>query len=191
MGGMIAQLVAARRPDVVVSLTSIMSSTGESHVGQSTPEAAMALMSPPAASRGDFVDAAVRGAKVWGSRRYVDEAAVAELAETSYDRSYCPQGTMRQLAALLATGPLDRLLSTLDVPTLVVHGLDDTLITPSGGARTAELVRGAELMLVADIGHDRPEPLWPMLCDRIAAHVHAAERASGAAGAVSGTADPL
>ena len=61
-------------------------------------------------------------------------------------------------------------LRALRVPTLVIHGLDDTLIAPSGGERTAELIPGAELMLVPDMGHDRPEPLWPQLCEAILAH---------------------
>ena len=66
----------------------------------------------------------------------------------------------------------------LRVPTLVIHGLDDTLIAPSGGERTAELIPDATLMLVSDMGHDRPEPLWPQLCEAILAHT--AERAPSA-----------
>ena len=75
---------------------------------------------------------------------------------------YAEQG----LAEIPARGPL----AALTVPTLVIHGLDDTLIDPSGGRRTAELVPGAKLMLVEDMGHDRPEPLWPLLCDAILEH---------------------
>ncbi|MEZ5376893.1 MAG: alpha/beta hydrolase [Acidimicrobiales bacterium] len=175
MGGMVAQLVASRHTARVRSLTSMMSSTGESHVGQSTPEAMAALLSPPANSRDEFIETAVRSSRVWSSRRYFDESTAAELAAASYDRSFRPAGTMRQLAALLATGPLTDELAALAVPTLVIHGRDDTLITPSGGERTAELVPGARLVMIEDMGHDRPPPLWPDLCDLIADHVHAAE----------------
>lgn len=173
LGGMVAQLVAARHRDRVLSLTSMMSSTGEADVGQSTPEAAAALMSPPASTRDGHIEATVRNRQVWGSRRYFDEVDAERSAAASYDRAYRPQGTVRQLAALLATGPLTDELTALDVPTLVIHGRDDTLITPSGGERTAELVAGARLVMIDDMGHDRPAPLWPLLCDLIADHVHA------------------
>ena len=78
------------------------------------------------------------------------------LAAASYDRSYYPAGVPRQLAAMILDGSRAEALTTLDVPTLVIHGLDDTLIDPSGGRRTAELVPGARLLLVEDMGHDRP-----------------------------------
>jgi pimeloyl-ACP methyl ester carboxylesterase len=77
---------------------------------------------------------------------------------------------VRQMAAIMASGSRADGLRALRVPTLVIHGLDDTLIAPSGGERTAELVPGAELLLVPDMGHDRPEPLWPVLADAIVAH---------------------
>jgi pimeloyl-ACP methyl ester carboxylesterase len=76
----------------------------------------------------------------------------------------------RQLAAILATGSRADGLRSLAVPTLVIHGTDDTLIAPDGGERTAELVPGARLLLVEDMGHDRPEPLWPLLTEAILRH---------------------
>ncbi len=71
---------------------------------------------------------------------------------------------------MLASGPRAEGLHVLEVPTLVIHGLDDTLIQPDGGERTAELVPGARLLLVEDMGHDRPEPLWPLLAEAILLH---------------------
>ena len=176
MGGMIAQLVAIRHDALATTLTSMMSSTGSPDVGQSTPEAFAALMRPPAAGRDGFIADAVAGARVWGSRRYVDEASVAALAAESYDRGYHPAGTARHLAALLAEGSIEDELVDLRLPTLVVHGTDDTLVTPSGGERTAELVEGAELLVVPDMGHDRPEPLWPMLWDALVEHTDPGRR---------------
>lgn len=170
MGGMIAQSIAVRHRSRVATLTSMMSSTGEPDVGQSTPEASAALTSPPAPDRETHIAQAVAAARVWGSRRYFDEASVAALAAASYDRSYVPQGVARQLAALLATGSLAEGLAEVRAPTLVIHGLDDTLIAPSGGERTAAVIPDAKLMLVPDMGHDRPEPLWPTLVEAILTH---------------------
>ncbi len=168
MGGMVAQLVAIRHPELVATLTSMMSSTGSPEVGQSTPEAFAALMKPMASDRDGYVADSVASSRVWASKRYFDETAAASaLAAATYDRGLCAGGTTRQLAAMLATGSLERDLARLRLPVLVIHGTDDTLITPSGGQRTAEVIPGADLMIVTDMGHDRPEPLWPSLWDAI------------------------
>jgi pimeloyl-ACP methyl ester carboxylesterase len=174
MGGMVAQLVAIRHPDLVATLTSMMSSTGSPDVGQSTPEAFAALMRPVSSDRDTSIADTVASSRVWSSRRYFDESAAAALAAASYDRGLCPGGTTRQLAAMLATGSLEEDLATLAVPTLVIHGTDDTLITPTGGLRTAEVIPGADLLVVTDMGHDRPEPLWPVLWDAIGSHTERA-----------------
>jgi pimeloyl-ACP methyl ester carboxylesterase len=169
MGGMIAQKMAIEFPDRVLTLTSMMSSTGEQEYGQSTPEARGVLFSGRPADRDGYVAAAEREL-VWASRRYGDATQLRVLAAASYDRAYYPAGVPRQLAAMILDGSRAEALTTLEVPTLVIHGLDDTLIDPSGGRRTAELVPGSRLLLVQDMGHDRPPALWPHLVDAIAAH---------------------
>lgn len=169
MGGMIAQTMAIEWPERVLTLTSMMSSTGEPDVGQSTPEAQAALFAPRPADREGYVASADREL-VWASRRYGDAAALRALAGAAWDRAYYPAGVPRQLAAMVLAGSRADALATLAVPTLVVHGTDDTLIDPSGGRRTAALVPGAELLLVPDMGHDRPPELWPTLVDAIARH---------------------
>lgn len=169
MGGMIAQKLAIEFPDRVLSLTSMMSSTGEPEYGQATPEAQQVLFSPRPADRDAYVAVAEREL-VWASRRYGDAGQLRALAAASYDRAYYPAGVARQLAAMVLDGSRADALKTLDVPTLVIHGLDDTLIDPSGGRRTAELVPGAQLILVEDMGHDRPPALWPDLVDAITEH---------------------
>lgn len=171
MGGMIAQKMAIEFPDRVLSLTSMMSSTGEQEYGQSTPEAQQVLFSPRPADRDGYVAASEREL-VWASRRYGDAAQVRALAAASYDRAYYPAGVPRQLAAMILDGSRAEALKTLNVPTLVIHGLDDTLIGPSGGRRTAELMPGARLLLVEDMGHDRPPALWPHLVDAITEHTN-------------------
>jgi pimeloyl-ACP methyl ester carboxylesterase len=173
MGGMIAQQLAIERPERLLSLVSMMSTTGEPEVGQPTPEALEALLTSSPTERDAYVKASAAKALIWASRRYGDRARSEALAAASYDRCFYPAGVTRQLAAILASGSRAEGLRALAVPTLVIHGLDDTLIPPDGGERTAALVPGARLMLVEDMGHDRPEPLWPLLTEAILAHTAA------------------
>jgi pimeloyl-ACP methyl ester carboxylesterase len=184
MGGMIVQTMAIEHPNRVRSLTSIMSSPGDPRVGAPTTEARNALLAPPPTERGAYIEASMRTA-VWQSRKYFDEGAVKELAAASFDRSFYPQGAIRQLAAIYASGDRSDRLVELDVPTLVIHGRDDTLITPEGGERTAALVPGSRYLLVADMGHDMPRPLWPALVDAIAGHVRLSDRAVASSASVS------
>jgi pimeloyl-ACP methyl ester carboxylesterase len=169
MGGMIAQTLAIEHPQRLLTLTSIMSTTGEPEYGRSTPEAREALLTPPPSDRAGYIDAAQR-TLVWRSKRYPELDDARRLAGESYDRCYCPEGTSRQFAAMIASGSRAEGLAQLDVPTLVMHGLDDTLIQPDGGERTAALVPGAQLLLIEDMGHDRPQPLWPEICGAILQH---------------------
>ncbi|WP_327121982.1 alpha/beta fold hydrolase [Streptomyces sp. NBC_01341] len=169
MGGMIAQTMALSFPERVLTLTSMMSSTGESEYGQAGREAQTVLSSPKPTDREGHVAAAEKEL-VWASKRYGDADALRDLAGRSYDRSFYPAGAGRQLGAMVLGGSRADALRELRVPTLVIHGLDDTLIDPSGGKRTAELVPGAELLLIPDMGHDRPRELWPRIVDAVAAH---------------------
>jgi pimeloyl-ACP methyl ester carboxylesterase len=175
MGGMIAQQMAIERPERLLSLVSMMSTTGEPEYGAPTEEALAALLAPAPPDRDGYVEATSAKMMIWASRRYGDRARAAAIAGESFDRSFYPEGVGRQLAAILASGSRAEGLRALDVPTLVIHGTDDTLIAPSGGERTAELVPGARLLLVEDMGHDRPEQLWPTLAEAILEHTEARE----------------
>ncbi len=169
MGGMIAQIMAIEQPERVLTLTSMMSTTGEPEVGRSSPEALEALLAPEPTGRDAYI-ASAETWLLWHSRRYPELEETRAIAAETFDRGLSPEGTTRQLAAMLASGSRADGLRRLRVPTLVIHGLDDTLIAPSGGERTAELVPGAKLLLVPDMGHDRPRPLWPELCAAILEH---------------------
>ena len=170
LGGMVAQTIAIQHPERVLTLISMMSHTGEPEYGQSTPQTLEILLTPSPADREGYIEASKKYT-AWRSKRYPDLEFVQQLAADSYDRGGpYPEGAGRQLAALIASGPRTAGLETLQTPTLVIHGLDDTLIAPSGGERTAELVPGARLMLVKDMGHDRPQPLWPLLSAAILEH---------------------
>ena len=156
-------------PERLLTLTSMMSTTGEPEFGRSTPQARQALLTPAPADRAGYVDAAERSL-IWRSKRYPDLLGARQLAGDSYDRCYYPEGSTRQLAAMIASGSRAPGLRGVQIPTLVMHGLDDTLIAPSGGERTAALIPGARLLLINDMGHDRPEPLWPQICEAILKH---------------------
>jgi pimeloyl-ACP methyl ester carboxylesterase len=169
MGGMIAQTMAIEHAERLLTLTSMMSTTGEPEFGQSTPEATRVLLTPAPADRAGYVDAA-ESSLIWRSKKHPDLAGVRTLAGETYDRCYCPEGVTRQLAAMIASGSRAEKLRRLQIPTLVIHGLDDTLIAPSGGERTAALIPGARLLLLEDMGHDRPQPLWPQICGAILEH---------------------
>lgn len=162
MGGMIAQTIAIDHPERVRSLTSIMSSPGDQRVGKPTPEALEVLLAAPPSDRDEYIANSERTA-VWCSKRHLDLAAIRQRAAAAYDRSFYPEGAPRQLAAIYASGDRTDRLAQLDVPTLVVHGRDDTLITPDAGEATAAAIPGAALLYLSDMGHDLPEPLWPII----------------------------
>lgn len=170
MGGMIAQTFAINFPERTLSLVSVMSQPGELDVGQPTDEAAIAIMAAPPASRDEYIASSTKW-QVWQSKKYrSDELSYANAAR-DFDRAFYPEGASRQMAAIYASGSRAEQLALLSCPTLVIHGLDDTLITTSGGERTAELIPGAKLMLVDDMGHDLPRPLWPVFVDAVVEHV--------------------
>ena len=177
MGGMIVQQMAIDHPDRVLSMTSIMSTTGERGYFEAAPEALEALTAPPPVDRDEFIANGVASSKIWSSRRHYDPDAMAGFLAAAFDRMFYPEGLPRQMAAVRGSAPRAEALGRLGVPTLVIHGRDDTLILPNGGERTAELVPGAHLLLLGDMGHDLPEPLWPVLTDAIISHTaHAGTR---------------
>lgn len=169
MGGMIVQTMAIEHPDRLATLTSIMSTTGDNSIGRPTKEALEALLAPPPLDRDAFIAAADRSL-TWASKRYGDADRLRRNAAAAFDRSFYPEGAPRQLSAIYASGDRSESLRSVRVPTLVIHGRDDTLIDLSGGLRTAELVPGANLLVLGDMGHDLPEPLWPVIVDTIVGH---------------------
>jgi pimeloyl-ACP methyl ester carboxylesterase len=165
--------MAIEHPHRLASLTSVMSMPGDPAVGKPTPEAITTLLAPPPTERDAYIDHS-ENSKVWCSSRYFDREAVRARAAREFDRAFYPQGAPRQLAAIYASGDRSEALRHVEVPTLVIHGREDTLITPSGGERTAELVPGARYLLVSDMGHDIPEPLWPAIAESIVGHIRTA-----------------
>jgi pimeloyl-ACP methyl ester carboxylesterase len=179
MGGMIAQSFAIEHPDKTLSLCSIMSTTGDTAVGQPDPEALEMLMATPPQTVEEAADTAVLAAKIIGGKRYpVDEERVRARAVEGWNRDHDALGFGRQLVGIMASGDRTPGLAGVRVPTLVIHGLDDPLVTPSGGESTAKAVPGARLLNVEGMGHDLPIPLWPGIIDAI---VENAEKAGSPA----------
>ena len=170
MGGMIAQHVAMRYPARVLTLTSIMSTTGGRLVGQPKLAVIPMFLSAPAGGEDEYADRAVKLFRAVGSKRLFDEEYVRESAKVSWARGVNLAGTGRQLAAITADGSRAKRLHRVNVPTLVIHGKDDRLVSPSGGRATAKAIPGAKLLMVDDMGHDMPRPLWPKLVDAIVEH---------------------
>jgi pimeloyl-ACP methyl ester carboxylesterase len=163
MGGMIAQRLAIDHGDRLLSLTSVMSSTGEPEYGKSSPEALAAIMTPPARTRDEYIDNEVAARRVYGSKpEWIDEPYLRARSGRAFDRSYYPAGVARQMQAIMSDGDRTAGLRALTVPTLVMHGDRDPLIDPSGGRRTAELIPGARYVEIQGMGHDYPSAVWDL-----------------------------
>ena len=168
MGGMIAQNLAIHHRDRLLTMTSVMSRTGEPEYGQSTPEALAQLTAPPATDRESAVARHIAGQRIWGSPEFADEERWRRDAEASFDRAFDPAGVARQFFAVNAAGSWADGLPRVTTPTLVMHGDNDTLIDISGGRRTAELIPGAKFVVIDGMGHDYPPELWDRWVSEVA-----------------------
>ena len=172
MGGMIAQIVAATHPQRVLSLTSIMSSSGRRGLPGPTPAARRALLSRPAKPDLDsLINHLVKVFRVIGSPAFpAPENFLRDRLRASVTRNMNPRGTARQMLAIAASGDRVALLKSIRVPTLVIHGSADPLIPVACGRDTARLVPAAILHEIDGMGHDLPPDLLPHLARLIAAH---------------------
>lgn len=173
LGGMIVQTLAIEYPQRLLSVTSVMSTTGEAGHGQASPEAQALLLSTPPADREAAIQRHIDGLRIWGSE-VIDEELQRTFAAEAFDRALNPAGVGRQLQAAMRSGSRAEALREVTVPFLVIHGTRDTLIDPSGGRRTAELVPAARLELIEGMGHDYPVEIWPRWVELITTHAHAA-----------------
>jgi len=178
MGGMIAQLVAADHPEKTLSLTSIMSTTGNPALPAATPAAMERLNMPapdPTKDLEAYVAHSIVGARVMGSPGYpVSDEILRDEAISTVKRSYYPLGFMRQYAAILGSPDRRTKLATITAPTVVIHGDADPLVPIDGGRDTAASIPGAELLVILGMGHDVPAALYDRIIDGI---VQAAARA--------------
>jgi pimeloyl-ACP methyl ester carboxylesterase len=166
MGGMIAQSIAIAHPGKVLSLTSIMSNTGDRRNGRPTVGllAKMTRLLDP--SPESMMDNGVGIGRLISGPHF-DEAQERLTIQRAFDRAHSPEGMIRQLLAISASPDRTPQLRTLDVPTLVVHGLVDPLVRPSGGIATARAIPGSRLLMFPDMGHDLPRNRWVEVIDAI------------------------
>jgi pimeloyl-ACP methyl ester carboxylesterase len=177
MGGMIAQTVAYRHPSRVLSLTSIMSSTGNPDLPQPKPEAMKVLIQPPPTEREAIIEHGVNTMRFIHSTGFpFHEERARRLVIAALDRSNYRPGYSRQLVAILATGNRKQNLTSITAPTLVIHGSEDPLVSPDGGKDTAEAIPGAELLIIEGMGHSIPIEVWPQVMDAITENANKAYR---------------
>jgi pimeloyl-ACP methyl ester carboxylesterase len=178
MGGMIGQTMAIRRPERVISLASMMSTTGERRQGRPKLRLWSLFVQRAPKGRDEYVEYFVRVFRMIGSPGFTtDEARVRELAAATHDRGHHPAGTARQLAAIMASGDRTEQLRRLTVPTVVIHGTEDPLLPFRGGVATARAIPDSECLAIPGMGHDLPRQLWPKIIDAVLANT---ERAAAA-----------
>ncbi|MBN1664122.1 MAG: alpha/beta hydrolase [Deltaproteobacteria bacterium] len=168
MGGMIAQTIAIRHPSKVLTLTSIMSTTGNPDLPQPRPDVQAALVAPPPLERNANIEYQVGIFRMLAGCGFPhDEEWTRKVMTQSYDRCLYPQGMGRQTIAIMAQNNRKAALASLKTPTLVIHGTDDPLVPLEGGKDTAASIGGAKLLLIEGMGHDLPRGAWSQIVDAI------------------------
>jgi pimeloyl-ACP methyl ester carboxylesterase len=171
MGGMIAQELAVHHPARVLSLVSIMSSTGRRGLPGPTPEAAAIMMQPAPATRAEYIAQFQRTWKVLRAGSFpADDARDPDRAAHFYERGLNSAGVGRQMLAIFASGDRTAALAGVTAPTLVIHGDADPLVPHPAGIATAAAIAGARMLTIAGMGHALPVALWPQIIDEIAEH---------------------
>ncbi len=169
MGGMIAQTMAIARPERVLSLTSIMSTTGKRTVGWQSPKVIPAMLASAGRTRDSYIERSLRTQKVIGSPAFPSDRENQRLrAQETYDRGWIASGVARHMLAVLTQPDRTESLGTLDLPVTVIHGSADPLVHRSGGQATADAIPDAELITIDGKGHDLPAQLYDTYVDAIA-----------------------
>jgi pimeloyl-ACP methyl ester carboxylesterase len=166
MGGMIAQCLAIQHPDRVSSLTSIMSNTGHRRYGRVHPKLLTKLNKIRSRSPDDFIDKQLLIFELVSGEHF-DEEEIRTLAAEALARDYDPAGVVHQMMAIAASPDRTAALRSVTAPTLVIHGLRDPLVLPSGGIATAKAIPGSRLLMFPDMGHDLPRRRWGEIIEAI------------------------
>ncbi|RDE12735.1 MAG: alpha/beta hydrolase [Candidatus Thorarchaeota archaeon] len=167
MGGMIAQALAYRHPSRVLSLTIIMSTTGNPALPQGKPEVMAAFFAPIPSERESYIEETVkRDRLIYGTYEF-DEKRGKEYRAREYDRSYYPMGPIRQLAALSVPGNIQPLISAIRAPTMVIHGKEDPFYPVEAAQEIASTIPGAKLVVIDRMGHAFPQEVIPRIIDAI------------------------
>ncbi|MGA8988045.1 MAG: alpha/beta fold hydrolase [Aeromicrobium sp.] len=175
MGGMIVQTMAITSPHRALSMTSIMSTTGNRRVGWQHPRVIPAMLASAGRTRDSYVERSLRTSAVIGSPAFPsDEETSRARAYETYDRGWIASGVARHMLAVLTQSDRTKKLAELDLPVTVIHGLNDPLVHRSGGRAVANAVAGSEHIEIAGMAHDLPEQLYDTYIEAI---VRTAERA--------------
>ena len=167
MGGMIAQILAYKHPSRVLSLTVIMSTTGNPDLPQAKPEIMAQFFAPvPSERKAYIVEMVKRDSLIHGTFAY-DEDQSREYRTKEYDRSYYPEGIARQLAAMAVPGNIKPKISAIQAPTLVIHGREDPFNPVEAGKDVATAISGAELLILDGMGHSFPREVIPRIVNAV------------------------
>jgi pimeloyl-ACP methyl ester carboxylesterase len=182
-GGMIAQVLGYRHPDLVRSLGLIMTGSGKRVASLPRLRALGTLMRELPDDRDAYIDALMKVFAVIGSPGYPDDReSLRRLIAEGFDRSHNPAGTARQLHAITASGDRTRELRTVRAPTVVIHGTRDPLVRPAAGRALAKAIPGARLEMIEGMGHDLPPALWERIVGLLADNAGRAAAAREAVG---------
>ncbi len=169
LGGFIAQILAYKYPQRILTLTSIMSGTGNPELPPAKPEVLQMLFSPSPSEREPYIEFKIKQRRmIFGTGFPFDENVQRQIAAESYDRSHYPPGYTRQLLASLVSGDRRSKIATIKLPTLIIHGADDPLVLLEHGRDTAKTIPESELIIIDGLGHTMEAPgSWPQMIDRI------------------------
>jgi pimeloyl-ACP methyl ester carboxylesterase len=176
MGGMITQALAIRHPRRVATITSIMSAPGDRRSGRPKVEVLRRLARLQPSSPDEVVEKSVELFRLISGPHF-DAEEIRSLAKESLARNFDPTGSARQLMAIMASPDRTAGLARLDIPALVIHGLLDPLVRPSGGVATARAIPGSRLLMFPDMGHDLPRPRWDEIIEAIHVNIRRASAA--------------
>jgi pimeloyl-ACP methyl ester carboxylesterase len=173
LGGMIVQTLAIEHADRLLSMTSVMSTTGDADVGNPSREALSLFRAAAPTDRDSYIARYLEQMRTWGSPACYDEARLSARAGAAFDRCHYPEGQVRQALAALGSESRTEALRHVRLPALVLHGDQDRLIDPSGGRRTAEAIPGARFELIEGLGHDYPPEHWATFVRLVTEHARA------------------
>ncbi len=171
MGGAIVQEIAIDHPDRVLTLTSIMGTTGAPDVGQPNATGSRALFRAPPLDRDGAIESMVSAAELLASHPYFDPVRTRIQAAWEHDRAFDPEGIGRQLGAIWASGDRTERLRSVTAPALVIHGDADPLVDVSGGRATAAAIPGADYVEIEGMAHDLNERFWPEILGPLIRHL--------------------
>jgi pimeloyl-ACP methyl ester carboxylesterase len=167
MGGMIAQIIAYRHPTYVLSLTVIMSTTGNPELPPSKPEIMMQFFAPVPSEREAYITEMIKRDSLINGAFPYDENQSREYRTREYDRSYYPDGIARQLAAMAIPGNIKPYISSISAPTVVIHGSEDPFNLVEAGKDIASSIPDAELVIIEGMGHSFPHEIIPRIISEI------------------------